>query len=92
MKPLFDLLARHPNWIVKFQFDETVGTSDLCSSMLAVRTGDELVTLLQESPNGPMIRETDDGEGNDIVMISWLNAVEARHERSVARLEGFLTA
>ena len=75
-----------------FLFDETVGTSNITSSILAVRTGEELVTLLQEHADGPKIRETDDGLGNDITVISWLNSVEARHERSIAQLEGFLTA
>lgn len=74
------------------KFDETVGSSNITSSILAVRTGDELVTLLQENASGPVIRETDDGLGNDIIVISWLNSLESRHERSVARLEGFLTA
>lgn len=69
-------------------FDEVVGTSgNTTSSILAIRSGEEAVTLIQEDAGGPEITDFQES-GKRVIEIEWLNNIEVRNERAVGRLAG----
>ena len=71
-------------------FDETFGASNLTSSILAVRIGEEDCIGLQRDMSGPIIRDYLAANTKRVVEIDWPNGMEVRNYKSAARLRGIL--